>query len=252
MNDILVILPTLGDRLDTLEETLKSVELQRMDQSLSLTLVTPVSAVKARELGKQYGATIVEDPGVGISAAINAGLESRNGEKYYAWIGDDDLFRPGGLKRLVHLMEHNPRNVVAFGGCDYIDGEGNILGISNAGPLALFLLPWGPDLIPHPGSLIKLNALEKIGGFDVGLKYVLDLDVFLKLRSLGKFVYTRESVSAFRWHSESLTVSNRLASSKEAEKVKRSHLPKYLRPISYLWSYPVRWASAVAAKSLGK
>jgi hypothetical protein len=49
-------------------------------------------------------------------------------------------------------------------------------------------------------------------------------------------------------HPDSLTVANRRASSLEAEAVKRSHLPGALRPVSYLWSYPVRWASALAAK----
>ena len=44
----------------------------------------------------------------------------------------------------------------------------------------------------------------------------MDLDAFLKLRRRGRFVWTRETVSAFRWHAESLTVSDRSASSRES------------------------------------
>lgn len=245
--EVLVVLPTLGDRLDTLRLTLESVNEQRKDLSITLALVAPPDATAARELGASMGAIIVDDPRRGISAAINRGMAARTTETYYAWIGDDDLIRSGGLAKLYALIDKRPDAVVAFGGCDYIDPEGRTITVSNAGRLALILLSWGPDLVPNPGTLVRLDALEAIGGFDETIKYALDLDAFLKLRSHGKFIWTRESVSAFRWHPDSLTVANRLPSSRESEAVKRRHLPAALRPISPLWAYPIRWASAIAA-----
>jgi glycosyltransferase involved in cell wall biosynthesis len=247
-SDILVVLPTLGDRLDTLAETLDSVDAQRVDVRLTLVVVAPARAIEARELAAAHGAVIVDDPKTGISAAINRGLSARSTEKYYAWIGDDDLFRPGGLGLLFQSLESDEAAVLAYGGCDYIDPSGTTLAVSNAGALAKFLLPWGPDLIPHPGTMVRLDALEAIGGFDVELKYAMDLDAFLKLRNHGRFIWTRRSVSAFRWHPDSLTVANRRNSSLESEAVKRRHLPTVLRPLSPLWNHPIRWASAFAAK----
>ncbi len=244
---ILVVLPTLGNRLDTLEQTLASIELQRSEVSLTLVVVTPNSATEARQLAERYESVLVDDPGVGISEAINSGLRARDGEEFYAWIGDDDLFLPSGLSRLHQILMSSPKAVLAFGGCHYIDHAGTTLAISNAGRLAISLLPWGPNLIPHPGTMVRLDALEAIGGFDPKLTYAMDLDAFLSLRKYGKFAFTRRSVSAFRWHAESLTVSNRRQSSLESERVKRSHLPIFLRPVSYVWSYPIRWASAFAA-----
>ncbi|MCX7521036.1 hypothetical protein OSC27_01955 [Microbacterium sp. STN6] len=247
-SDILVVLPTLGDRIELLRETLESIAAQRGDVQLTLALVAPRRATAARALGEKYGAVVVDDPKAGISEAINAGIAIRDGERYYAWIGDDDLFRPGGLVTLKTLLDAHPDAVLAYGGCDYIDAEGHILAVSNAAGLAKLLLPWGPDLIPHPGTMIRLDDLEHIGGFDRSLKYAMDLDAFLKLRSRGSFIWTRASVSAFRWHSNSLTVANRRPSSLESEAVKRRHLPVWLRPVSRIWSHPVRWASALAAK----
>lgn len=248
--DILVVLPTLGDRLETLGETLQAIDTQRADVDLTLVVVAPIAATAARTLAKKHGAKLVDDPGTGISEAINCGLRARTSESYYAWMGDDDLFRPGGLKALREILLHRPDAVLAFGGCDYIDPHGRTLAVSNAGPLARFLLPWGPDLIPHPGTMVRLDALEKIGGFDTKLRYAMDLDAFLSLRKFGAFAYTRESVSAFRWHPDSLTVANRRNSSLESEAVKRSHLPAVIRPLSYLWSFPIRWASSVAARGV--
>ncbi len=247
-SDILVVLPTLGDRLETLDETLHSVDRQRDDVNLTLAVVCPPDAKAARDLAARHGARLIDDPRQGISAAINRGIASRDGETYYAWIGDDDLFRDGGLATLKGLLDEREDAVLAFGGCEYIDPTGSVLAVSNAGGLAPMLLPWGPDLIPHPGSMIRLDALERIGGFDVTLKYAMDLDAFLKLRSEGRFLWTRTAVSAFRWHPDSLTVANRLGSSREAEAVKRRHLPPALRPLSPAWHYPIRWASAWAAR----
>jgi len=245
--EVLVVLPTLGDRLETLRETLESVQLQRADVPLTLVVVAPPGATAARALATEFGAVVVDDPKEGISAAINYGLAARTTEEYYAWVGDDDIFRPGGLATLRAILVGDPRAVLAFGGCDYIDAEGRTIATSNAGGLANFLLAWGPDLIPHPGTMIRLDDLMAIGGFDVSLKYTMDLDAFLSLRSRGRFAYTRASVSGFRWHPDSLTVANRLASSRESEAVKRRHLPAVLRPVSPLWQYPIRWASAFAA-----
>jgi glycosyltransferase involved in cell wall biosynthesis len=248
--DVLVILPTLGDRIDTLRETLESVQAQRADVLLTLAVVLPASATGARALAETYGAVIIDDPKQGISAAINRGLAARTSERFYAWVGDDDMFRPNGLATLKALLDHNHDAVLAYGGCDYIDPSGKVLALSNAGGLAKFLLPWGPDLIPHPGTMIRLDALEAIGRFDVSLKYAMDLDAFLKLRSHGRFVWTRTAVSAFRWHPDSLTVANRLESSRESERVKRNHLPRVLRPLSPVWNYPIRWASGFAASRI--
>lgn len=247
---ILVVLPTLGERLDTFRLTLLSIEQQKHDVGVRLVVVVPKTAEKARAIAVSFGAELVDDPGTGISAAINQGLMARKGEEFYSWMGDDDLFRPGGLLKLKTLIRSNPNNVVAYGGCVYINEKGSRIGVNKSGKIANFLLPWGPDLIPHPGSIIRIDSLFSVGLYDESLKYAMDLDVFLKLRKIGKFASTTEEVSAFRWHSNSLTVSGRKASSMESEAVKRRYLRPALRKFSFLWEIPVRYASSFAAKQV--
>ena len=249
---ILVVLPTLGDRIDSLEETLETVAQQRTEVDLTLVVILPERATQARDLAARFGAVVLHDPGQGISEAINVGVRAATDEAYYAWIGDDDLFREGGLRILRDLLDADPSAVVAYGGCDYVDPQGRTIGGSRAGRAALWLLPWGPDLIPHPGSIIRLEALRAIGLFDPSLRYAMDLDAFLSLRSHGRFLSTRKSVSAFRWHPDSLTVANRQGSSREAREVKTRHLPAWLRPVSPVWSIPVAWAAAVAASAVSR
>lgn len=249
---VLVVLPTLGERLDTLECALSSVDAQRQDVDLTLTVVVPRAARKARSLAKQHGALLVDDPNSGMSAAINAGLATRTTEEFYIWLGDDDVYQRGGLATLVRLLSSRDDAVVAYGGCDYIDHEGSVLWTSKVGVLARWLIGIGPNLIPHPASLIRLDALESVGGYDESLSLVMDLDVFLKLKKKGSFVSTRDVVSAFGWHPGSLTVQDRNRSGAEARMVKRRHLAPLARVVEPLWEYPVSWASHVAARRLNR
>jgi GT2 family glycosyltransferase len=246
---VLVVLPTLGKRLSFLEESLASI---REQGTIARCVVVSPASPEVKKLVKRFGASWVEDPATGIAAAVNAGLQARVDEEFYAWMGDDDVFRPGALGLLSGLLDANDDAVLAFGGCDYILDSGQVIGTNTAGRWANFLLPWGPDLIPHPGTVIRLNDLMAIGGFDETLTFTLDLDAFLRLRKRGRFVPTRQVVSAFRWHPDSLTVANRAASSAEAIMVKARSLPPGLRPVHWLWNYPVAFASTCAAWLLAR
>ena len=244
---LLVVLPTLGDRMEFLETTLRSCRDLAGLVPTTVAIVVPTAAVQARALGSQYSAVLIDDPGSGMADAVNAGLGARTSEEFYLWVGDDDELVPQGVATLMEALGNRPSAVVAYGHCDYIDGTGSVIGRSKAGPLATALLPWGPNLIPHPGTIVRLDALEAVGSFDSSLSYALDLDVFLKLRRIGDFI-TAPTVSArFRWHAHSATVADRSSSAREAIAVKNQHLPVWLRPISWVWNYPVAWASQVAA-----
>jgi hypothetical protein len=244
---VLVVVPTLGDRLEFLKTTLRSCRDLAGLVTTTVAMVVPTDAVQARALGSQYGVVLIDDPGSGMADAVNAGIGARTVEEFYVWVGDDDELVPQGVAELMGALGDRPSAVVAYGHCDYIDGKGSVIGRSKAGPLASTLLPWGPNLIPHPGTIVRLDALEVVGGFDSSLSYALDLDVFLKLRRIGDFI-TAPTVSArFRWHADSATVADRSSSAREAIIVKNRHLPAFLRPLSWIWNYPVAWASQVAA-----
>lgn len=246
-SDVLVVLPTLGQRLESLERALDSVNGQANSNRIRLVVVTPASAREARELATREGAEIVDDPGKGMSAAINAGIAVSRDERFYIWLGDDDQFRPGGISRLMDVIESKPKAPVAYGACEYVDDGGRVLWTSRVGALAYWLIGYGPNLVPHPAALIRMDSLKAVGGYDEGLSLTMDLDLFLKLKRLGPFAHTRDVVSAFGWQPTSLTVQDRRASSAEARAVKRKHLPPALRVVEPLWEFPVQWASQIAA-----
>lgn len=243
-----VVLPTLGERLETLEEALSSVASQTV--RTRVVLVVPSAATGARAIGRRYNATLLDDPGRGLAAAMNTGLGLEGDEAYFAWLNDDDLLRPGGLDLLTRLLDASPDAPAAYGACDYIDEHNRLIGTSRLGPWAARILPWGPDLVPMPSTLTRLDAVRQVGGYCESLRFAIDLDLLRRLQRLGRFVSTRASVAAFRWHADSLTVANRRASVAETERVKRRYLPETLQPFAPLWHVPVRWATYAAARGV--
>ena len=248
---VLAVVPTLGERVDTLGRALTSIRSQQGVRT-TLVVVVPAPAEEARRIAEDHGAVVVDDPKRGLSAAVNAGIATANGEAYFAWIGDDDELHPDGLRTLVDMLENDPGAVVAFGACDYMDDQGRVFAVSRAGKWARRVLAWGPDLIPQPASLTRLTAMRAVGPYDEALKYVMDLDMFLRLRKEGRYLSTGMRVAKYRWHPDALTVANRDASISEGDGVRRRHLPKRARPLAVLWERPVRLAINVVSGQLSR
>ena len=242
---ILMVIPTLGERISFFRDSLESVRGQAVD--VDIVVVAPPAATEARELAESYGASILDDPGT-PAGAINSGIAlTLSRQEFVAWLGDDDLLAPESLARTTSLLDANAAAVLAFGACRYIDSEDRPLWVSRAGLWAERLLLWGPDLIPQPGMLVRASAWQKIGGLDENLALAFDLDLLLRLRHEGTFVATNRVVSCFRWHSTSLTASNRTRNLHESELVKRRYLKPVYHPLARLWEPIVRLATRLAA-----
>lgn len=249
----LMIVPTLGIRLDLLRLTLESFSKETQgDYTPDVIVVVPLKNKEAVALAKEYGAEVVDDPRT-LSGAINVGIKhAKPQHEFITWMGDDDLLRPHSLEASVTKLDASPGAVLAYGYCDYIEDNGKLIYTNRAGKLAEQIMRWGPNLIPLPGMLYSRAALEKAGDFDVNLKYAMDLDMLLRLRKLGRFVNTKKTLAAFRWHSSSTTVANRTASMKEAEEIKRRYLHPTVRLFAPLWEAPVRRATLIASKQVSK
>lgn len=241
-----MVVPTLGRRLAFLRKGLQSIREQELPADV--VIVRPTGSPVVDQLATEFGTAVVDDPG-SLPGAINKGVARHGaGHDYVTWLGDDDLLEPHSFASVSGMLDSRPDAVAAFGYCRYIDSEDRTLWLSKAGRLAPFVLPWGPDLVPQPGMLIRTHAWTAVGGLDESYRFAFDLDVLLKLKNLGRLAAVPEVVSAFRWHGDSLTVSDRTTNLAESERAKRAHLPGGLKPLAPLWEAPVRWATRVAAE----
>jgi hypothetical protein len=121
--------------------------------------------------------------------------------------------------------------------------------MNRSGRFAVPLLKFGPQLIPQPGALFRRAAFHDVGELNPNYKFAFDLDLLTRLTKVGQFFYTPHHLSTFRWHSGSLTVSNREQSVSESKIIRKLRLPKPLRPISETWEYPIGklifWAGTI-------
>jgi len=239
-----IVVPTLGTRTDYLEHCLQSI---REAGEAHILLVAP-SGFDAFELRKAgLIDSELEDPHKGLPEAINLGIRALPREvEFVNWLGDDDLLSEGALVVTEKVLSTTSQAVMVFGACNYIDSQGETIWTNRSGQWAAPLLRFGPDLIPQPGALFRRDAFERVGGLSADFNWAFDFDLFIRLSKLGKLHYVNRTLASFRWHPESLSVGYRNMSVAEASAVRVRHLPKFLRPMSIVWEYPVKLATLLA------
>ena len=236
-----VVVPTLGQRPEYLEQSLASI--RGAGQSW-VVLVAPAAFDASDLIARGLADEKIDETGRSLPAAIEQGfLSLPDSVEFIAWLGDDDLLMPESLTVTSEFLLAHPKSSAVYGRCQYINENNQQVWLNKSGPWAAPLLHFGPDLIPQPGSLFRRSAYLKTNGLRTDLGWAFDMDIFLQLAKQGRLSYLRRTLSAFRWHTESLSVAQREKSVAEASKVRRDYLPGWLRPISGLWEGPVRWVT---------
>ena len=240
-----IVIPTLGKREDYLDECIRSA---KNFGEIYLIVVTPPELVE--KLSYLTGVDkVLPEIMVGLPSAINWGFQNLpESIEYIGWIGDDDLLVSGAGTKSAEYLEKNLNSVMTFGICRYINQNGDFIGINDFGQLAVPLLRIGPDLIPQPGSIFRREIFDKVGQIDTRFQLAFDFDLFLRLSKVGKIKFMNFEVASFRWHSDSKSVAARKKSVLEASKVRRTHLPALLKPVSIFWELPVIVATFLAGK----
>lgn len=245
-----IIVPTLGRRTNYLKQCLESI---RAAGDAHVCLVVPKDFDFQPLISTGFVDQFVVDSAEGLSEAINKGFAELPIEiEYINWLGDDDLLAPGSLSETAQVLDSNPDTVLVYGSCDYVDPSGNVVWVNKSGQWASPLLHFGPDLIPQPGALFRRSAFEKVGGLSNLYAWAFDFDLLLNLKRVGKLRFINQTLASFRWHPESLSVEYRTNSVAEASKVRVSHLPALLRPVSCIWEHPVKKATLVAGNRVTK
>lgn len=244
-----IVIPTLGTRPEFLAESIASV---RNVGAVCIVLVRPTDALidaSALELVD----LVVNDPGQGLSSAINEGLRSMpETVEFMTWLGDDDRLVAPGFGLAVEMLENSAASGV-FGQCRYIDENGSVIWLNKSGRWSVPLMLFGPQLVPQPGSLVRRSVFEEVGLLDTRLSWAFDLDLFLKIRRVGGGLsYVAHPVSEFRWHSGSLSVGGRRGSVLEASQVRQRHLPRVLRLASKIWEPCLRFLILRAGSTMNR
>lgn len=228
---IAILVPTIFQRPLLLVEALRSIR-NAGDCHLAISfpdLNEHWETFRSLGLGELVD-QVISQPEVGsLGFKIDAGLRAIPEEfEVIGWLGDDDLLKPGLLMQVRRIFSSDTSTVLAFGACEYIDHDGARIGINPAPAFSPWIMTWGPQLLPQPGSFWRRDAFLSVGGLSHDYEQAFDLDFFLKIRKIGKMRRMDGLVSSFRWHSGSMSVNNRFRSVKEAETVRAKHSPELI------------------------
>jgi hypothetical protein len=243
-----VVVPTIGERPQYLETTLKSIR-EAGDSYIVLVGREGFDGGSFQALGLVD--LYIDEDGPSVPNKINQGFRAlpKNIE-YITWIGDDDLLAPGALGIAVQALDNAERPVLIFGHCQYIDSNGRGVLVKRSGAWAVPLLRFGPQLIPQPSAFFRRDRFEQVGGLSDKFQFAFDFDLFLKLTKVGKAVFIDKIFSSHRWHETSLTFSRRWDSVKEASEVRVSNLGPITRLFSFLWELPIQAITYLAGEIL--
>jgi hypothetical protein len=243
-----VVVPTIGERPQYLDITLKSIR-EAGDSYIVLVGRKGIDATSYQNAGLVD--LYIDELEASVPNKINQGFRALpENIEYITWIGDDDLLSPGSLSVAVSALSQPAKPVLVFGHCQYIDSEGNDVLVKRTGSWAVPLLRFGPQLIPQPSAVFRRDTFERAGGLSDKFEFAFDFDLFLKLSKLGKAVFVDQILSSHRWHATSLTYSRRWDSVKEASAVRSSNLSSLLRLLSFLWEIPIMLITYLAGNIL--
>ena len=233
-----VVVPTIGERPQYLETTLKSI---REAGDSYIVLVGregfDCSSLQSAGLVDLY----IDEAEASVPNKINQGFKSLPQDiEYITWIGDDDLLAPKALDFAVQVFDKPDRPVLVFGHCQYIDSHGKDVLVKRSGAWAVPLLRFGPQLIPQPSAFFRRDAFEQVGMLSDEFQFAFDFDLFLRLTKAGQAVFIDRILSSHRWHATSLTYSRRWDSVREASEVRVSNLGPITRMFSFFWELPIQ------------
>jgi GT2 family glycosyltransferase len=158
---------------------------------------------------------VLQQANTGQAGARNAGAKTGIG-KYLAFLDQDDRWYRQKLERQVAVLEANSEAIMVHCDMDWIDEAGHVTQRSlvsasrrsvHKGVTMPQLVGWDPCIYPST-MLIRRVAFDRVGGFDQELGgYGEDIDLMLRLRQEGLFIFLEETGTQYRKHSTNFSGS---------------------------------------------
>ena len=167
-------------------------------------------------------------------AAGNLGLREATGD-WACFLCHDDLWLPGRIARLRGEME-KAEGALVLHNAMFVGPDGRRLGPWTC-PLPEGVVP--PDrfiehllvqnFIAGPSPVFRRSAAIDSGGLDEALWYAADWDLWLRLGAMGPIRFIADTLSAFRVHPASQTVTHSLRPGEWEQQLTTVFLRHFLR-----------------------
>lgn len=146
---------------------------------------------------------VVHCEGRGICAALNCAIENARGE-FGARMDADDLALPERFAAQVEFLDDHPAHVAVSSRVLCIDTAGSPLyplPVCEEEPkLFDYLLRGNGPGICHPATTIRLAALRRVGGYRAEWSITQDIDLWMRLLTLGPIGVVPRTLLHYRLH----------------------------------------------------
>lgn len=165
-----------------IEETIRSVLLQGYPD-LEYIIIDGGSTDGSVDIIRKYEPWLaywVSEPDRGQVHAINKGFQRATGE-ILAWLNSDDVYCPGSLEAVAQTLTQHPQAAILCGACVLVDGDGHTIGTKGPREFTPEHFLQGGGVPGQPAVFFRRSVLERVGGLNENLHYVLDWEFWLRI-----------------------------------------------------------------------
>lgn len=220
-----IVTPTLN-QASFIEATLASVMRQTYPSVQHIVVdggsTDGTQAILAR-YEDRYNLKWTSDADSGMYEAVNRGMAMADGD-VLAYLNSDDLYLPWTVETVVRRLQRDQWADVVF-------GDALLLNHSSRRVRLAFYPPFTRAFVLRAGSLMQPTvfwrraAFEAVGDFDEHLRFVGDLDYWIRLGERCRFAKTDEILAVERSHPAAKTSAFRTELLREAGLVRSKHDP---------------------------
>jgi glycosyltransferase involved in cell wall biosynthesis len=176
--------------------------LNQTSSDYEIIVVDDGSHDKSREIIDRFGGRVraIYQQNQGLSAARNTGINAAQG-KYIGVLDADDMYEPEFVSTLVSRLESQPDADGIYCGYRFVDHLNNPLPQIEAREVPPEKLYWalvdGNFFVPE-SMFVRKHCYDKVGLFDTSLRALEDFDMWLRITSQFKVIYTTKVLTRHR------------------------------------------------------
>lgn len=190
-----------------LEQAIQSV-INQSCRDFELIVVDGGSTDNSVEVIKKYSHYLswwVSEKDGGQSEAFNKGFRKAKGE-FFFWLNADDLLLPDSLAHAKEAIKKNQNCLWFAANTIFFSEDGTIQKCARGPSWNDFLMKNAPIYIYGPTAIFHRSLFELVNGFDEGLHYTMDSDLWMRFKNNGiRFKRINHYFWGFRIHEESKT-----------------------------------------------
>jgi glycosyltransferase involved in cell wall biosynthesis len=225
--EVSVVIPT-HNRWPMLSTHALPSALAQEDVALEIVVVDDASddgtADRVEAVGDPRVRVVRNDVNRRLPASRNVGAAAARGA-WLAFLDDDDLWAPRKLRAQLDVADATGAAWV-YAQCIVVDGEGRPLDIHPfPEPDDLGVLLLGGNHVPGGGSnvIVRAEAFHEIGGFDEGLRFFEDWDLWLRLAAEDRPAACEDVLVARLEHGQNMLFRDRPNVMRDFERLLDKH-----------------------------